>query len=215
MTQLCPSGYAGQAYRAGMTGRKTGTPSAPLVIARSPRRDNPDNKYIMKNIIKNSKTKVYIDGANIFYAQKQMGWSIAWHKVAEILRQKYDISEFCYYTGIKAGDNKMPQFLKYLDKIGFTVMTKPLKEIKTNDGKMIYKSNFDVEITADLAFDRANFDNFILFSGDSDFDYIVKKMRDVGKRVVCFASRKTLSWELKLAVNEYNFLENFKDKFSR
>lgn len=169
----------------------------------------------MKTISKKSKTKVYIDGANIFYAQKQMGWSIAWHKVSDFLRKEYDISEFRYYTGVKAGDKKMPQFLKYLDKIGFTVMTKPLKEIKTDTNKIIYKSNFDVEITADLSFDRANFDNFILFSGDSDFNYIVKKLRDVGKRVVCFASRKTLSWELKLAVNEYNLLENYKNKFSR
>ncbi|KKQ89394.1 MAG: hypothetical protein UT11_C0027G0014 [Berkelbacteria bacterium GW2011_GWA2_38_9] len=144
-----------------------------------------------------------------------MGWSLAWHKVKQILGEQYVITEIRYYTGIKQNDDKMKSYLKYLDKIGFTVITKPLKEIKTEDNKLIYKSNFDVEITADMAFDRANIDNFIIFSGDSDFDYIVKKLRDVGKKVICYASRKTLSWELKLSVDRYNFLENYKDKFSR
>ena len=113
---------------------------------------------------KNKKTKVYIDGSNIFYAQRKMGWSLAWHKVKQVLIEQYDISEFRYYTGVKPNDDKMKSYLKYLDKIGFTIITKPLKEIKTEDNKLIYKSNFDVEITADLAFDRTNIDIFIIDS---------------------------------------------------
>lgn len=47
------------------------------------------------------RAKVYIDGANIFYTQKSLGWVIDWQKVKDLLNKKYDIVEFRYYTGVK------------------------------------------------------------------------------------------------------------------
>lgn len=170
------------------------------------------------------KVRIYIDGANVFYAQKKLGWSIDWKKASDFLKGSYDVNEIRYYTGVKKDDEKMAKYLKYLDKIGFIVITKPLKKIRVgNDHPMnklynyteIYKSNFDVEITTDMVFDRQNIDHFVLFSGDSDFEYVVKRLKDVGKKTIVFASRKTLSWELKLAVSRYVFLEDRKDVFSR
>lgn len=160
----------------------------------------------------------------MFYAQKKLGWTIDWEKVKFLLAKSWDVIKYRYYTGLKANDAKMGGFLKYLDKIGFTVATKPLKVIKIDGDHPlyklhnyteIYKSNFDVEIAADIIFDRPNIDQIILFSGDSDFDYLAKKMKAVGKKVTIFASRKTLSWELKLAASEYRFLENHRLEIER
>ena len=66
-----------------------------------------------------------------------------------------------------------------------------------------------------MIFDRTNIDEYILFSGDSDFDYVVKRLRDVGKRFTVYSSKKVLSWELKLAVNRYEFLEKHKESFAK
>lgn len=170
------------------------------------------------------KAKIYIDGANIFYTQKKLGWFIDWKKTKKYLQEKWDILEIRYYTGIKPDDEKMASFLRYLDNIKITPITKPIKIIKLSnnhplkkfyDYSEIYKSNCDVEITSDILLERANLDNIILFSGDSDFQYLIKKLKDLGKKVIVFSSRKTISWEIKLEASEYIYLEDIEDKIRR
>lgn len=168
--------------------------------------------------------KVYIDGSNIFYSQRKLGWSVDWVKVKKHLSEEWDVIEFRYYTGIKEDDEKMKKYLRYLDKIGFIPITKPLKTIRISDTHPmrklhnydhIYKSNFDVEMAVDMALERGTIDEMILFSGDSDFQYLVKKLKDLGRKVIVYSSRKTLSWELKLEASKYVFLEDIKSKISR
>jgi len=170
------------------------------------------------------RAKAYIDGANVFYTQRKMGWTIDWEKVKTLLQQEFDVLELRYYTGLKKGDRKMPRYLRYLDKIGFTTITKPLKKIaidkdhpswKLHGYRFVYKANFDVEMTADILLERADLDCVILFSGDSDFADLADRLRSLGKSLVVFASRKTLSWELKLACAQYRYLEDVRDAIER
>lgn len=171
-----------------------------------------------------SRAKVYIDGANIFYVQKALGWSIGWQKVKNLLSESYDVIEFRYYTGVKPNDEKMMKYLRYLDRIGFTPITKVLKTIKLRDDdklkKMlgfnhIHKSDLDVEMTTDILLDRGELDCVILFTGDSDFTYLVKTLKNLGKKVLVFSSRRMLSWELKLACSKYYFLDDFEKKLKK
>jgi len=168
--------------------------------------------------------KVYIDGSNIFYTQKQMGWTIDWVKTKKYLKRTSKILEFRYYTGLKVGDKKMKRYLNYLDSIGFVVLTKPLKRIrlkntrnssKDSRNQFIYKANFDVEIAVDILLDRSKINEIILFSGDSDFSYLVKNIRKLGKTATIFSSRKTLSWELKLQASQVRYLDDLEGKFKR
>lgn len=160
------------------------------------------------------KAKIYIDGANIFYTQKQIGWNINWIKVKKYLSKTSQVVEIRYYTGVKKNDTKMSKYLNFFDKIGITTVTKPLKIINTGNGN-IFKSNFDVEMTTDILLDRISTDKIILFTGDSDFNYLIKKLKDLGKYIVVYSSRKMLSWELKLNANQYVFLEDIKNKIQR
>lgn len=160
------------------------------------------------------KAKIYIDGANIFYTQKQIGWNISWIKVKKYLSKNSQIIEIRYYTGVKKNDTKMSKYLNYFDKIGITTVTKPIKIIKTSNGN-IFKSNFDVEMTTDILLDRIFIDKIILFTGDSDFNYLIKKLKDLGKYIIIYSSRKMLSWELKLNASQYIFLEDIKNEIQR
>ena len=168
--------------------------------------------------------KVYIDGANMFFTQKKLEWFFDWKKIKDFIKEKYNVADFRYYTGVKENNDKMKRYLKYLDKIGFIVITKPIKIIKISEEEKlkasskfnkIHKSNCDVEMTTDILLDRANIDEIILFSGDSDFQYLVKKLKDVGKKVFVYSSRKTISWELKLEASIYFYLEDIKNKIIR
>lgn len=168
--------------------------------------------------------KVYIDGANMFYTQQKLGWFFDWKKLIKYISNKSGVLESRYYTGIKSDDEKMKSFLRYLDHINIIPITKPIKVIRISKNhplknlhnySEIYKSNFDVEITTDILLDRVNLDQVILLSGDSDFQYLVKKLKDVGKKIIVYSSRKTISWELKLEASKYIYLEDIKDKIER
>ncbi|MBI4050769.1 MAG: NYN domain-containing protein [Candidatus Doudnabacteria bacterium] len=171
-----------------------------------------------------NKTKVFIDGSNIFHAQKKLGWLVDWTKVKNYLEEDYEIVEWRYYIGIKDQDPGMQSFLRYLNAINIKAITKPLKKIALDSGdthfeltghKYIYKANFDVEITADILLDLGGVNEAILFSGDSDFVYLIKRLRDLGKKMTIYSSRKTISWELKLEAAKVIYLENLKDKIAK
>lgn len=160
------------------------------------------------------KTKIYVDGANVFYTQKKLGWSFDWVKIKALIESERDVIEWRYYVGVKDEDEKMQSYLRYLDAIGFQTLTKPLKKIKENNA-FIYKANFDVEMTIDILSDRSNIDEIVIFSGDSDFKPLVKKMKDVGKKVNIYSSKKTISWELKLEASKIIYFEKLRDLIER
>lgn len=170
------------------------------------------------------KAKVYIDGANMFYTQMKLEWFFDWKKIKEYLQKERDILEMRYYTGVKPKDEKMASFLRYLDNVGITPVTKPIKVIKIDNNDSlkklhnyseIYKSNCDVEITTDVLLERKEIDEIILFTGDSDFQYLIRKLKDLGKKVIIFSSRKTISWEIKLEASKYIYLEDIKEAIIR
>ena len=74
------------------------------------------------------KAKIYIDGANMFYAQKKLGWSFDWMKIKNYLEKDREVIELKYYVGVKEDDEEMQKYLKYLNAIGFDAFTKPLKK---------------------------------------------------------------------------------------
>jgi uncharacterized LabA/DUF88 family protein len=166
--------------------------------------------------MKKPKAKVYIDGANLFYTQKHLGWTIDWKKAKQFLLGKFEVLEMRYYTGIKDQDEKMKNYLSYLRHVSIQTITKPLKVIKNQQGGVIYKSNCDVEMAVDILLDANSFDLAILFSGDSDFVYLIKTLqRRFQKQVYVFSSRRTISWEIKLTADKYWFLEDLKRKLKR
>lgn len=170
------------------------------------------------------KVKIYIDGANMFYTQRRLDWFIDWGKVKNYIEQEKDVIEWRYYVGIKDNDEKMLKYLKYLNLVGFNTITKPLKKIKIGNSEVapqnsesgfIYKANFDVEMTTDILLEKFKLDEIVIFSGDSDFKYLVKKLKDAGLKVIVFSSRKTISWELKLECSKVVYFEDIKNKIMR
>lgn len=155
------------------------------------------------------KAVVFIDGSNMYFAQKKINQWFDWAKIKRYLEKKYRVIEFRYYMGIRKNDHRADSFLAKLAKIDFKVITKPLKIIVDESGKKTEKANFDVEITGDSLMYPDGFDYFILFSGDSDFAYLKKLLNRQGRKIVVYSTRKTLAWELKLAA-KYFFIEEIK-----
>lgn len=151
---------------------------------------------------------VFIDGSNIYFAQKKMGKKLDWVRVKRFIEDKYHILEFRYYVGIRLHDQKMKKFLYKLEKIGFQVITKQVKILIDEQGHRLEKANFDVEITGDVLKNLDKVDVVILFSGDSDFAYLIKLIHEEGKKLIVFSSSRTIAWDLKLAADGYFLLEH-------
>ena len=164
------------------------------------------------------KTKVYIDGSNTFHAQKKLGWRIDWSKIKAFINREHEVLQWQYYVGIKDSDVLMKGFLRYLDKVGIQVFSKPLKKIKIpvldiksgfEEEKWIYKANFDVEITADVLLEMHDVEKIIMFSGDSDFNYLAGKVKTRGRTIEFFTSKKTVAWEIrKISGAKVNYFED-------
>lgn len=155
--------------------------------------------------------RVFIDGSNIYFAQKKLGKWLDWVKVKNYLEKNYQLLEIRYYQGVRKGDQKIQPFLRKLGKIGFTVINKPVKKIVDEKGNVIEKANFDVEITGDILELINDTEAIVLFSGDSDFDYLVGLLHKHGRQIFVYSSKKTLSWELKLAADQCFLLEDLLD----
>ena len=178
-----------------------------------------------------NRAKVYIDGANMLYSQKKMGWNINWERLRDYMREEWDVLEIRYYTGLREDDEKMKSFLKYLAHLDFVPVTKLLKVIKIGPEhplfkihhyREMHKANFDIEMATDvlteLLVGRDNPDHIkevVLMTGDSDFKYLINVLRKFGVGTSIIASKSTLSWELKFAASRLIRLEDIKDRIEK
>ena len=178
-----------------------------------------------------NKVRVYIDGANMLYTQKKLGWNIDWRKLVDYLRSRWDITEVRYYTGVKEGDEKMAGFLKYLNHLGIVTVTKTLKIIKigpehplfrVHHYRELHKSNFDVEMTTDILMEllkgkdnNEHIKQVVIASGDSDFNYLIKMLRAMDVGTIIAASKKMLAWELKFSASEIIKIEDLREEIEK
>ena len=154
------------------------------------------------------KASVFIDGSNTYFAQKKMGKWLDWVKVKRFLETQYKVSNYRYYAGLRQADQKTKSFLEKLKKVGFMVITKPVKVVTDEKGNKFEKANFDVEMTADILLNLKSIDLVIIFSGDSDFAYLCQLVHEGHKKIYFFASKRTLAWELRKAADRFFYLED-------
>jgi len=157
------------------------------------------------------KTAVFIDAANILYSQKTLGWKIDYLKLKEYLKKESEVISLNYYTGKVGSLDKQLKFIQKLQYIGYKVISKELKLIKLTDNKFLQKGNLDIELALDAFRTKNEYETLLLFSGDSDFSYLLDLLKLEGKRVIVFSTRKHISIDL-LKRAKYVDLKKIRDK---
>jgi len=150
---------------------------------------------MIKQFIK-GKTAVFIDAANIFYSQRTLGWRIDYDKLAVYLRKESNLTGLYYYTGVIGQKEEQKAFLKKLESFGYVVATKEVKFIQLPNGPLTSKGSLDIELALDAYIAHRNYDTFVLFSGDSDFAYLLDVLKREGKEIVVISTRGHVSKEL-------------------
>jgi len=167
------------------------------------------DKYLKGKIL------VVIDAANLESSVKSLGWWIDYLKLRNLFNAQklVGIWDYC----VAHNTNNQNKFFTFLKKNGYKLITKPLKIIKAPEIERgdVRKANFDVEITIDVLEILDKFDTLVLFSGDSDFDYLIHKLRAKGKRVVVISTKHHISKELIESSNKYIDLKKLRNLIER
>jgi uncharacterized LabA/DUF88 family protein len=142
------------------------------------------------------KVGVFIDASNILYSQKSLGWRIDYLKLRDYLEKECEVHSLNYYTGKLGALEKQVRFIDKLESIGYKVVSKEIKLIKLEGDKLLQKGNLDIELALDAFRLKEDYDTLLLFSGDSDFSYLLDLLKAVGKKVIVFSTRKHVSIDL-------------------
>lgn len=156
------------------------------------------------------RVSIFVDGANMYYAQKRMGWFIDYRKVLTYFAWQGDreLSEAYYFTGSDSSPRgREGAFYEYLMHAGYTVRTKSIKQV-TDDatGETVEKANLDIEIVIDMFNTVSRYDTCVLMSGDGDFERMVEVLRARGKRVIVVSLPEMTARELRNAAGA-NFID--------
>lgn len=170
----------------------------------------------VKQLLENSRGKtigVFIDNANWFYPQKELGWRVSFSKLIVLLKEYFEIKIVKIYAGtplLEKDQASFNRFCQAVQKSGCFMVTKPLKKIwlDRNGGVFVHKCNFDVEIAFDIARSVSDLDMIVVGSGDSDFleakNFVVENKKSF--MVLCF--EKGVAWEMRKL--HHIFLEDLK-----
>lgn len=145
---------------------------------------------------------LFVDEANLFYSQKELGWHIEWQKFLNLLNKFCKIEIKKYYMGMPLDKKAYEQNIlvkNRLEKVGFQVITKPIKKIYLDNKKFEFKNkcNFDVEITRDVIRNLDKIDLILVASGDSDFVALKNDVLYNKKGFIFICFEKNVAWEIR------------------
>jgi uncharacterized LabA/DUF88 family protein len=160
---------------------------------------------------------LFVDGANMFYLQRKLGFHIDYKKLLDFFIEGRELYNAFYYTGLNApSEVKDRKFLEAMTYIGYTVRTKHIKEIVDSEsGETIQKANLDIEIVIDMFNTVNQYDVAVLLSGDGDFERAVELIRSKGKRIIAASTKGMASYELVNAVDKYVDLTFIRDRIEK
>lgn len=149
------------------------------------------------------RVSIFIDGNNMFYAQRSNGWFFDPRKVLEYFNRHEALVNAFWYTGIRDPQDQRG-FRDALIAMGFTVREKFLKEYYDRiSGEMTQKANLDIEIVVDMFNTVAQYNHAVLFSGDGDFERAVELLRSKDTRITVVSTEGMIARELRNAADRY------------
>lgn len=162
------------------------------------------------------KCALFVDAANMFYAQRDNKWHMDYKRVYEYFSKDKDVFDAYYFTGTPSFEkaDKIQEYRKFkrsLIYVGYTVIDKEIKIMKNGQRKC----NLDVEITLHMTASVNNYDIFYFMSGDSDFAPLIKYLRENGKQVVCIARKQSTSLEMVNIANKFIDISDIKSAIEK
>lgn len=194
------------------------------------------NTYIQKlqSVIK-GRIAIFIDAANLEHSVRDMyvnpkdipdnlkhfnsddlKWAVDYQKFKDFFQTLGEISHLRFYTPDFKTENQAKFFYFLRKHLKYKIIAKPLKEYNDHTPERPHrKANFDVEISVDATFYLKDYETLILFSGDSDFEYLLKFLRGQDKIAIVFSRSGHVAKELPPAASHYFDIVDFRQEILR
>jgi len=144
-------------------------------------------------------------------ASQILGFVIDWQKLYQHLKEHWNCEKIFFYSGIQESDeDKITEYLALKD-LGYIMNAKPYKIYKNPDrimkiicskcsnqidykieGGVRWKSNCDTELSVDATNLAAPGVEFLMVTGDGDFEYVIRNAVEKGVRVYVVSSAKKI-----------------------
>ncbi len=145
-----------------------------------------------------SRAAVFIDGANLFFTQRHLGWQIDFSRLMSFFISSFGSVQANYYVpASEPVSEENAAFTRVLTAHGYRITSKPVKKIVNKEtGVVVMKGNLDVELVVDALSAADQYDTFILFSGDSDFLPLLRALKEKGKEIIVYSTQGLSAREL-------------------
>ena len=160
-----------------------------------------------------------VDGHSMFYAQQKVGWFFDPRRLLALAAasESVELSSAFWYAGLKDPTDQRP-FRDALTGLGYTVRTKPLRELPSGGGssgagngwggdqegqRHYTRANLDVEVAIDLLSVADRTDEVWLLSGSRDLERLVEVLRARGLRTVLISTEGMVARELRNAADQF------------
>ena len=167
------------------------------------------------------KIALFIDGANLHATAKSLGFEIDYKRLLREFQLRGYLLRALYYTTV-IEDHEYPSIrplIDWLDYNGYTVVTKPAKELVDQTGRRKIKGNMEVELAVDAMEIAPHIDQMVLFSGNDDFRSLVEAVQRRGVRVVVVSTSSTqppmVAQELRRQADEFIDIIGLQSKIGR
>jgi uncharacterized LabA/DUF88 family protein len=164
---------------------------------------------------------LFVDGASMFYVQRDNGWHIDFRNVFQLFTDNREVAGAAYFTatppvGEKDRYEKYRGFRSALIHMGYTVVDKEVKVITdpvTNQTKV--KGNLDIELVFRMLTSIDSYDIAVLMGGDSDYVPIIEHLVNLGKRVIVAGRRQSTSTELVNVASQFIDLNDLRPRIEK
>ena len=172
-----------------------------------------------------------VDGHSMFYAQQKVGWFFDPRRLLALAAEGegVELSSAFWYAGLKDPTDQRP-FRDALTGLGYTVRTKPLRELPGSGGggggggqwgndaepqRHFARANLDVEVAIDLMAVADRSDEVWLLSGSRDLERLVEVLRARGLRIVLISTEGMVARELRNAADRFIDLASLRAKLEK
>ena len=164
---------------------------------------------------------LFVDGSNMFYAQRDNKWHIDYKRVYDYVMENRDKAAAYYFTASPAaGDSdrigKYRGFKTALINIGYSVVDKEVKVLtdeKTGQTKL--KGNLDIDLVFHMLTEADSYDVAVLMGGDADYVPIIQHLRHSGKQVTVIGRRRSTATDVLNAATKFHDLDELRSKIER
>ncbi len=169
----------------------------------------------------NERCALFIDGANLYAASRNLGFDIDYRSLLQYFRSRSYVVRANYYSALLDTEEYSPlkPLTDWLAYNGYNLVTKTAREFTDATGRRRIKGNMDVELAVDMMELAPSLDHAVLFSGDSDFRRLVESVQRRGVRVSVVSSVRTqppmVADELRRQADQFIELADIAPEFTR